>query len=184
MKRKYILFGILLFTIIILISSRYFLSHKKEPNKVLDDNKTELKENESYVYETSEPITEAAKTAETKYESLPEKINEPVETAEHVVPAKSFYVKKVENNDEWKNNYELQDLKISKDDKITTIKGNIKNKSGNESATITSLFYDSNNKEKGSSAININVSVGETKEFIIKTLNNVASDNYKVFISE
>ncbi len=79
-------------------------------------------------------------------------------------------------------NYEITDVKFSKNEKISTVKGLIKNISGKEKVIIKVEFYDSNNNLKGSSSDHKEVRVGSSSEFEIKTLNNVATDNYKVLV--
>lgn len=80
------------------------------------------------------------------------------------------------------NNFEISNVKVDKKSKLTNITGTIKNKGKKTKVVIKAEFYDKGNA-LGSSSIEIEeIKENESKDFIIKAMNDIVSDDCKVFV--
>lgn len=84
--------------------------------------------------------------------------------------------------EEDKAKYSITDINYNKTDRVTTIKGYIKNNGGKENIVLKVEFYDSDKLAKSSSSISLNIKNGEKKEFNITQINSVASEDFDVLV--
>lgn len=80
------------------------------------------------------------------------------------------------------NNFDISNVNVDKKSKLTNITGTIKNKGRNTKVVIKAEFYDKGNV-LGSTSIAIEeIKENESKDFIIKAMNDIVSDDYKVTV--
>lgn len=176
---------LVIFSINFINKEKNILSSRKErtEEKSNNENGTKMDDNGNVEHNPLDDNNETPNdelAEEPVYEEPTGKIEMP-EKDVSVSSSKEFEGYKKADEDIQKN-YEITDVKFSKDEKLSTIKGLIKNINGKEKVIIKVEFYDSNNNLKGSSSDHKEVRVGSSSEFEIKTLNNVATDNYKVLV--
>lgn len=171
MKRKYTILILILVIVTLLIFSLIFISAKKKEL----DLKSYTKSNEAI----NDKSQEENNVNDDQMISSTSKVSSEL-TLENVEASKEHegYQK---TTDEEKNKYQIKETTLKKDDKITTVTGTIINNNGSEDIIIRVEFYE-NNSIKGAASINYNIKIGESKNFEIKTLNNVSTENYKVFV--
>lgn len=86
-------------------------------------------------------------------------------------------------NEDDRNLYEITNLKKESHDQYTLIKGKLKNKDGKANIVIKLECLDEKNNIVSSSSIEIkDLKKGSTKDFEIKMMNTVFTDNYNVVI--
>lgn len=160
MKNKTIIATLILLIVALIGASICFLNVGK--NKF-------IKSNTNLTTSSNENIEQDVKTIEE------ENISGPISSL-------SAFEEYKKANEEEKKNYEIKEVKYIRDDKKTTIKGLLKNNGGKEKIIIKAEFYDLNNNILGSSSIYKTIKANSYDYFEIKALNNVTSDNYKVFV--
>lgn len=176
---------LVIFSINFINKEKNILSSRKErtEEKSNNENGTKMDDNGNVEHNPLDDNNETPNdelAEEPVYEEPTGKIEMP-EKDVSVSSSKEFEGYKKADEDIQKN-YEITDVKFNKDEKLSTVKGLIKNINGKEKVIIKVEFYDSNNNLKGSSSDHKEVRVGSSSEFEIKTLNNVATDNYKVLV--
>lgn len=176
---------LVIFSINFINKEKNILSSRKERTEEKSDNENGTKMDENGNVEHN-PLDD---NNETPNDELAEEPIYEEPTGKIEMPEKDVSVSSSNEFEGYKKadeaiqkSYEITDVKFSKDEKLSTVKGLIKNISGKEKVIIKVEFYDSNNNLKGSSSDHKEVRVGSSSEFEIKTLNNVATDNYKVLV--
>ncbi len=80
------------------------------------------------------------------------------------------------------NNFEISNVNVDKKSKLTNVTGTVKNKGKKTKIVIKAEFY-SNGNVLGSSSIAIDeIKENESKDFIIKVMNDIVSDDYRVVV--
>lgn len=86
-----------------------------------------------------------------------------------------------ETTEERKEKYQITDVKVSTRGSNTIITGKIKNNDNKEHKVIVDIkFYSEDNKIKGATSTKVNVGKGETKDFSMSIMDNVAKYKYNI----
>lgn len=83
--------------------------------------------------------------------------------------------------EEAKAKYELLDVKVTTEGSMTVIRGKIKNNDKKEhKVVVNSKFYSQENKVKGATSTKVTVGKGETKEFSMSIMDEVANYRHEI----
>lgn len=160
MKRKYIILLIMILILLILIPIIL--------NKLFSKSSVKQDEKES----------EVIFQEESGEESIID-IYEETESFFSVVDSLNGYKK---TDQEMQNNYEIKNLDLKREERITYVTGSIKNKGLSSNIILKAEFYTNDGNVIGSSSIPMDLTKGDFVDFEIRILSNVSSDVYKVFV--
>lgn len=165
MKKKNIIVCILVLILILSMVAVISISLIKE-DKI---DTIPVNETDNIEKEIAEPIDQFEQI-EKENESLPSLSEESSE---------EFIGYRLATEDD-KANYTITNIKKTSDSKITKVTGKIKNNGGSEQVIVKVLF---NGNVVSSSSMEIKgLKVNQEKEFELKVLNNVASDDFQVYV--